>query len=144
MTQIEALKQIAARDGGLLRPQAVVDAARPEDSPLHGAFEWDDGIAAEKYRLDQAQRLIRSFRVVVEDGNRNYSVPVFTGVSVDRTGGRGENPYRLSSEVAQNADLLRIAEADALRQLDEMKERYSHLRRFSRIWEAIEDAVDNA
>ena len=34
--------------------------------------------------------------------------------------------------------------ADALRQLDELKERYSHLRRFSRIWGAIEDAADNA
>lgn len=144
MTQIEALKRIAARDGGLLRPQAVVDAARDEDSPLHGAFEWDDGIAAEKYRLDQAQRLIRSFRVTVEDGGRNWSVPVFTGISSDRTGGRGENPYRLSSEVAQSPDLLRIAEADALRQLNELKERYSHLRRFSRIWEAIEDAADGA
>lgn len=41
MTQIEALKAIAARDGGLLRPRAVVDAARSLESPLHGAFEWD-------------------------------------------------------------------------------------------------------
>ena len=36
MTQLEALKEIAKRDGGLLRPAAVVDAERDEKSPLHG------------------------------------------------------------------------------------------------------------
>ena len=71
MTQLEALKAIAARDGGLLRPAAVVEAARDESSPLHGAFCWDDTKAAELYRLDQAQRLIRSFRVKIESDGRS-------------------------------------------------------------------------
>ena len=72
MTQLEALKEIAKRDGGLLRPQAVVDAARPVSSPLHGAFCWNNTEAAQKYRLLQAQQLIRSFRVTVEDNGAKY------------------------------------------------------------------------
>ena len=77
MTQLEALKEIAKRDGGLLRPAAVVDAARDEKSPLHGAFEWDDTEAAQKYRLLQAQSLIRSFKVEIERNGQTHTVPVF-------------------------------------------------------------------
>lgn len=42
-----------------LRAQNVVDAARPVTSPIHALFEWDDGKAAENYRLSQARRLIQ-------------------------------------------------------------------------------------
>ena len=138
MTQLEALKQIAARDGGLLRPAAVVEAARPKDSPLHNAFEWNDGKAAEKYRLIQAQYLIRSFRVTVEDNGAKYETPVFVGVSSDRDGGKANNPYRLAEDVAKSADLLAVAEADALEQLRGLKNRYDYLKRLGDIWDAIE------
>lgn len=50
---------------GRLRPADVVDAARPADSPLHSHFEWDDGAAAERYRLNQARTLIRSITINV-------------------------------------------------------------------------------
>ena len=138
MTQIEALKAIAKRDGGLLRPQAVVDAARPESSPLHGAFCWDDTEAADKYRILQAQQLIRSFRVEVECNRTKVEVPVFIGVSTDRTEGKAENPYRLASDVAQDGDLLAIAEHDALEQLQGLRKRLGYLKRLDDIWTAID------
>jgi len=47
---------------GQLTPAAIVDAARDEDHPLHGRFEWDDAVAGEKYRLAQARELIRVVR----------------------------------------------------------------------------------
>lgn len=138
MTQIEALKAIAERNGGLLRPQAVVDEARDEKSPLHSAFEWNDGVAAERYRLDQAQRLIRSFRVVCEDNGKKTEVPMFIGLSTDRLGDKGNNPYRLSEDVARSQDLLAVAERDALEQLRGLRERYSNLKRLGDIWTAID------
>jgi len=49
---------------GTLRPRDVIEDARPEDSPMHSYFEWDDGIAGNKYRIQQARELIRSFRAV--------------------------------------------------------------------------------
>ena len=104
MTQLEALKEIAKRDGGLLRPAAVVDAARDEKSPLHGAFEWDDTEAAQKYRLLQAQSLIRSFKVEIERNGQTHTVPVFVGVSTDRTGDKANNPYRLLEQVVEKPD----------------------------------------
>lgn len=138
MTQLEALKEIAKRDGGLLRPQAVVDAARPKDSPLHGAFEWNNTEAANRYRLLQAQQLIRSFRVTVEENGAKYETPVFVGVSTDRDGRKGDNPYRLAEDVANDVDLLAVAESDAMEQLRGIKARYDHLKRLGDIWAVID------
>jgi hypothetical protein len=66
---------------------------------------------------------------------------MFIGLSVDRTGSSGENPYRLASDVTKVPDLLAIAERDALEQLRGLKERYSHLKRLNDIWSAIEAHV---
>lgn len=139
MTQLEALKAIAARDGGLLRPAAVVEAARPKSSPLHGAFCWDDTKAAELYRLDQAQRLIRSFRIVVEDDRgKEAEVPVFIGISTDRTEGKADNPFRLAEDVAKDADLVAVAVEDALEQLRGIRNRCNHLKALADVWQAID------
>lgn len=64
----ECLQDIYDRVGDL-SPAIVVDEARDEDHPLHPRFEWDDGLAAEKYRQEQAAHLIRTVKVtrVVED-----------------------------------------------------------------------------
>ena len=59
-----ALKQLEDRKGRLLA-RDVLDAARDPSSPLHGCFEWDDGRAAEAYRLEQARELIRSIQADV-------------------------------------------------------------------------------
>ena len=138
MTQLEALKEIAKRDGGKLRPQAVVDAARPEDSPLHGAFCWDDTEAARLYRLDQAQRLIRRYTVEVERNGDTVSVPVFINLSSDREGGKDDNPYRLTEDVMKCEDLLAVAERDALEQLRGIRNRYQNIKRLGDIWAVID------
>lgn len=138
MTQLEALKAIARRDGGLLRPAAVVENARPEDSPLHGAFEWDDGKAAEQYRLEQAQHLIRSFKIEVERDGKSVEVPVFVNLSTDRLGPTADNPYRLVEAVARKPDLMAVAVADALGQLEALRVRYAHLAELADVWASID------
>lgn len=52
---------------GELTPQTVVDVARDPDSPLHSRFEWDDSVAGEAYRRQQAQELIRRAKVVYKE-----------------------------------------------------------------------------
>ena len=138
MTQLEALKEIAKRDGGFLRPQAVVDAARSEDSPLHGAFCWDDTEAARLYRLDQAQRLIRVFHLKMDTDNGKTEVPVFINLSCDREGAKDMNPYRLTEDVMKCQDLLAVAEKDALEQLKGIRDRYQHIKRLGDVWSAID------
>lgn len=49
-----------------LTPENLLDANRNENAPLHNEFEWNDGIAAEKYRISQAGHIIRSLCVTFE------------------------------------------------------------------------------
>ena len=63
------LKRIAEKNAGRLFPRDVVEEARPATSPLHNSFEWDDGKAAEAWRIEQARHLIQ------------VSVTVLPGVS---------------------------------------------------------------
>lgn len=70
---VTRLEEIKNRRGGVLEAGHVVEDARPAESLLHRYFEWDDGAAAEAYRIDQARRLIRSVRVVVHTEDRIIS-----------------------------------------------------------------------
>jgi len=51
----------------VLTPENLVDEARTEDSPLHPAFEWNDSVAAEKYRCEQARLMIANIIWVESD-----------------------------------------------------------------------------
>ena len=53
---------------GMLTPGLVVIAAENPGHELHDRFEWDDSIAAARYRLTQAAAIIRSVKVTVERG----------------------------------------------------------------------------
>lgn len=54
-------------NGTEVTPALLVDLSRDQDSPLHKEFEWDDTVAAEKYRQEQARLLISHIRIVKED-----------------------------------------------------------------------------
>lgn len=62
----DKLIEIAAKNGGVLTPDAVINEAKKKTSVLHGEFEWDDTVAAKKYRIDQARRIIRTVKYPVE------------------------------------------------------------------------------
>lgn len=69
-----------------LTGDAVVEESASASAPLHPFFEWDDAIAGHKYRVRQAQGLIRAVvvkkatqeprrvyvNVVADDGDRRY------------------------------------------------------------------------
>lgn len=52
---------------GLLTGQLVVDESRPDEAPLHGCFEWNDEVAGELYRVDQARKIIKGVQVITEE-----------------------------------------------------------------------------
>ena len=53
----ERLDKLTIKNEGELKPTQIVDDARPINSPLHKYFEWDDSIAGEKHRKQQARNL---------------------------------------------------------------------------------------
>jgi hypothetical protein len=79
-------------DNGAITPQLVVETARSEKHPLHNHFVWDDSIAGELYRCNQAAQMIRrvTIRRTTPDGDE-----VVTRAWVSRTeieGQAGEEP----------------------------------------------------
>lgn len=74
----EIITQLAEKNGNELTPTEVVEEARLLESPLHKAFEWNDSIAGEKYRLMQARLMIYSVKVTIE-GKRH---PAFISARV--------------------------------------------------------------
>ena len=74
-------KEITAL-GDSFSPADIVQAARNESSELHKCFEWDDSVAAEKYREHQARMVITQLVVRTETtDNTPVSVRVISSAS---------------------------------------------------------------
>jgi len=130
---VTELKKIAKANGGLLQPNAVVEAARPESSPLHSRFEWNDGKAAEEYRIWQARQLIR---VTVEVMDRTgESFDVFVSLSPDRQ--RESGGYRVLTDVLSDTDMRAQLLKDALAELELFREKYRQLKELAAVFSAI-------
>jgi hypothetical protein len=61
MSLREQLEAIHAEHGHLT-PDLVVQVARPKTHPLHDRFEWDNKLAGDAWRREQAHRMIQSVR----------------------------------------------------------------------------------
>lgn len=74
-------KEITAL-GDSFSPADIVEAARNASSELHKCFEWDDSVAAEKYREHQARMVITQLVVRTETtDNTPVSVRVISSAS---------------------------------------------------------------
>jgi tRNA A37 N6-isopentenylltransferase MiaA len=92
----ETLADIEDRHG-IIDPHMVVDESRPEDAPLHPVFEWCDEVAAEKWRTEQARRVVRSVEIVVEP---QYGSTQIAYVNIQSQGG-----YMSAATVSSRPDL---------------------------------------
>ena len=70
-----------------LSPRTLLDASRDPSDPLHGEFEWDDGIAAEKWRESQAAGIIRSLVIVNGDDDPLECPRAFVNVHIGGAAG---------------------------------------------------------
>lgn len=119
--------------GGEITARAVLNAARPEDSPLHPAFEWDDAVAAELHREDQARLMLRSIRIV-RDAEQEPE-RVFWHVATEDV-----DSYVTTARVMSEPDLRDALMEECVKTLIAARRRYSELKELAPVWEAI-DAV---
>jgi hypothetical protein len=66
------------RTMGVLQPEAVVERAEDDASPLHRHFEWDDAAAAHLHRLQTARMLIRAIVTQGPKGSEPQARYVYT------------------------------------------------------------------
>ena len=92
--------------------QDFLESARPEDSEMHKLFEWDDSKAAEKYRLIEAQNIIRAVRVTLVERDEDPLV-VRAFVKDEQTAGGYVHVVRALSDEEKKGQILAEARRDA-------------------------------
>jgi hypothetical protein len=131
---------------GTLTPSIVLDEARDPDSPLHHRFEWDDGAAAEKWRLHQAGNLLRvKFRRNTDGGVQE--VRAFWPVREGEDDG-AEAPhadYRPIREVVEDPVARQVMLNSMVRDANSFRRRYAHMQEFADIVqrELLDDSNGN-
>jgi hypothetical protein len=98
------LAEIAGRNNGSLTPDLVVKDAEDSSSPLHELFEWDDGIAGHKYRIEQARQVITSVRVVITTEHKAVSTVYYVR---DPEADSTEQGYVSIDKLKSDSDLAR-------------------------------------
>jgi len=137
----EELEKVREQGGGMIFPRAVIDHARPSDSPLHSCFEWNDTEAAEKFRIVQARGVIKSVEIVEIQGKPLPS-PIVANVSVTRRAVVPGDPriryYESTPLALQDPELRDQVLQKALRELESWRERYDAFTEFSLVFGSIE------
>lgn len=112
-----------------ITPAEVLERARDEKSELHKCFEWDNNVAAEKYRTFQAGQVIRMLYIVP----KNEETPQVRVLS--RTSHTVYQPTRsfLTNENEYENLLKR-----ALSELESFKRKYETLSELEQVFEQID------
>lgn len=119
MSALKELTRLVDRDG-YITPESVLDEARPDGSPLHRYFEWDDDVAAEQYRLVQARQLIVRYSVEVEIQPEKVIRP---RAFVNSSPGR----YTPIADAMRDPDARDRVMQSAIRELSALRRKYEHL-----------------
>jgi hypothetical protein len=114
----EALARISNANGGRMTPKVVVEAARARNHVLHKHFEWNNDVAADHYRNDQARRIINCVRIISDE----RPTPAFISVA-----DKGGVTYRSLGEVLRSPELQLAVLKRAERDLDAFTVRYREL-----------------
>lgn len=129
----EELERLGSGNLGALRPAAVVAAARSPTSPLHPAFEWDDSVAAEAHRKQQARQLIGAIVTVVPESRSTEPVRAFINVR------QQEDQSYVPIRVALGDDALRAAVlAQATRELVAWRQKHRELNELADLFAQID------
>lgn len=116
---------------GRLTAKNLLDANRAEDAPLHDAFEWNDSVAAEAYREDQARHIIAC--IVTVPAETKQPTRAFFTVA------RDESEYKPLETILKSADDSARLLQTIRRELNAIRTKYSTVAEFAGVWRAIDE-----
>ena len=120
-------EQLAAENR--LTAQELVDVSEPKTAPLHDAFEWNNKIAGNEWRKEQARRMIRSLLIVREDRE-----PVKMYFNLETK----EPEYKSIKLILESEDDYRKMLSNALGELRAFQLKYAKLRELEPLFSMIE------
>ncbi len=148
--ELEAIQE----EHGELTPDAIVDAARPDSNPLHKLFTWDDTVAGQLHRRNEARLILRNLRIEYtrkedegEDEPRVMKVRAFVNVPEAKDEDEEDTPAQprrvyLSTSIAlknpqQRDYVLKTARAE----LETWRNRYAAFREFDSVIREIDKTL---
>jgi hypothetical protein len=136
MSSLRDELQSIYEDTGRLTPTLVVAYARDEDHPLHDRFTWDDTVAGEKWRKEEARMMIRRVKIVMRPATQRKPEVLgrvwhaFPPEPTDE-GPAGEYDYFPTDEIAADPIRTAILLAAMEREWKQLKARYGHFAEFA-------------
>lgn len=131
----EHVAAIEERDGEVTK-ESFLDSARSKASPVHKLFDWDNKVAGEKWRLQQAKNILSCLRINIVCEDR---APIKTRAFINIVPGSNNGRF-LSTELAMaNLDTRTGVLTRAQQELQSFREKYSTLTELSTVIAAIDD-----
>ena len=121
-----------------LTPANLVDASRAEDAPLHDEFEWDDEIAGEAYRKEQARMMITNLAIVIEEHKQE---PVRAYYSFEYGFRKNTSTYVSTIKILSDSDKRTQLLERAKSEMIAFKSKYSMLTELADVFESIDSTV---
>lgn len=126
---------LSLQQTGGLTPKRLLDANRDESAPLHNEFEWNDAIAAESYREQQASYIIRQL-VVKTDDAAGQPVRAFVSITSEERG------YQSLEVVLKTPSLREQMLKNAKSEMLAFIAKYNTLEELANVFKAMEQASD--
>ncbi len=124
--ELQALEEVT--------PDSIVERAKNEDSILHNLFEWDDKIAACKWRKQQARMIMCNLIVEKKESGNSKPVQIRLYHKTDE-----HNEYHELSFFIQHEDEYKKLLKQAKRDLESFKVKYHILNELKPIFELVDE-----
>ena len=116
-----------------LTPKTLLEANRDAGAVLHDEFEWNDDVAAEKYRVHQAGQIIRMLCVVPEV-EESGAVPIRAYFPTSEN-----KSYERIDIIVKNKDKYAELLASAYSELKAFQQKYKMLEELAPIFSTMLD-----
>lgn len=122
---------------GSLTPQNILDASRPKKALFHKLFQWDDTLAAENYRLQQARTILNNIEVTVVSDGSLKQINVYEVV---------KQPS--SNQIYKSINSMTVSDIDfikerTLKELNILKDKLSVYKEFSKVTSSLHQAIQD-
>lgn len=118
-------------------PEDIVELARNPQTELHKCFDWDDSIAAEKWRKHTARLICCSLQVVIE--KENTEPVTYRLIQNDRS----EQAYKPVTLTVRNDDEYGRLLRQAKMELKAFRERYKKITELDNVIDEIDKVINS-
>lgn len=115
--------------------QQIVDFARDENTELHKCFEWDDKVAGEAYRRDQARWVVRHLVIKEQEPPKDKPEIRFFFKPSKAEG------YKQTQLIVRNEDEYSSLLTQALKELGWFRAKYGRLVELEELFAVIDDML---